>query len=222
MKKIYIIANWKSNKTIDEADAWLKQISSGKINFSEKEIIICPPFTLLSFFKQKLNTNNLGISLGSQNVSPFEKGAYTGEINAQQVNEFVKYVIIGHSERRINFKEDDSMLEAKVKQTNKYGLTPIYCVQNEKTFIPQGVTIVAYEPPTAIGTGHPDTPQNANFVAHQIKNRNPQIDIILYGGSVSSQNISSFITQEHISGVLVGGASLDASKFLELITSSTL
>lgn len=220
MKRLFLVANWKSNKTSHEAREWLQEdqissIKNQKIN--GKEIIVCPPFTLLSTMKSLIDDKNLPIKLGCQNVSPFDAGAYTGEINAKQIKEFAEYVIIGHSERRNNFGETDEILARKVKLMITAGLTPIYCIQNKNTLVPQEVELVAYEPPTAIGTGNPDTPENAERVAKAVKKKYPHVKYILYGGSVTQNNIHSFIKMENISGVLVGGASLDSHKFTSLI-----
>ncbi len=230
MKKLFLVANWKSNKTSLEAKEWLTQVQrskfkdpadakamAGRQSSKEKEVIICPPFTLLSTMKSFIDDKKLPVKLGGQNVSPFDAGAYTGEINAKQIKEFADYVIIGHSERRNNFGETDDILIKKVKKAMGVGLTPIFCIQNETTPVPEEVTLVAYEPPTAIGTGNPDTPENAGRVAKIVKEKNPHIAYILYGGSVTQDNIRSFVEMEHINGVLVGGASLDPLKFTALI-----
>ena len=97
------------------------------------------------------------------------------------------------------------------------GLIPIFCVQNENTVIPDGVKITAYEPVFAIGTGNPDSFENANIVAGKIKNKNKTVQYVLYGGSVASKNVNSFTQMPNIDGVLVGSASLDANEFLEVI-----
>lgn len=217
MKKLFLVANWKSNKTSLEAGEWLERMANGKWQMANKEIIICPPFTLLSEMKAFIEKKKLPFKLGGQNLSPFDAGAYTGEIHAKQVKEFADYIIIGHSERRNNFGETDEILAKKVKKAITVGLMPIFCIQNETTPVPEEVTVVAYEPPTAIGTGNPDTPENAERVAKIVKEKNPHIAYILYGGSVTQDNIKSFVEMEHISGVLVGGASLDPLKFTALI-----
>ncbi len=224
MKKVFLIANWKSNKNSQEAHDWLKAFLDITSNnkFEDKEIILCPAFTLLPYVHSWINDHKMQLALGAQDLSPFEQGAYTGEVNAKQVKEFADYTIIGHSERRINFKEDDAMLAAKVTQALVAGLTPIYCIQNENTVVPVGVSLVAYEPPTAIGTGNPDTPENAQRVAGMIINKYPNITSVLYGGSVTSANIRSFVQMEHISGALIGAASLDALKFTDLIKNASL
>lgn len=224
MKKLFIIANWKSNKNSQEAHDWLKAFLDITSNnkFEGKEIIICPTFTLLPHMQTWINNHNIQLALGAQDVSPFDQGAYTGEVNAKQVKEFADYTIIGHSERRSNFKEDDELFTAKAARALEAGLTPIYCIQNETNPVPVGITLVAYEPPTAIGTGNPDTPENAERVAGMVINKYPFVMSLLYGGSVTSSNIRSFVQMEHISGALIGGASLDAVKFTDLIKNASL
>lgn len=218
MKKSFIVANWKSNKTVLEAEKWFRTFNNSQltINKEEKKVIICPPFTLLPKVKELSFNCQLSIVVGAQDISPFDEGSYTGEINGKQIKEFADYVIIGHSERRKNFLESDETLFAKVELANKYGLTPIFCVQDEITKIPENVEIVAYEPVFAIGTGNPDTPENAEKIAMQIK-ANKGIISVLYGGSLTSKNIKGFTKMPNIDGVLVGGASLDAQEFYEII-----
>jgi triosephosphate isomerase len=214
MKKIFIVANWKSNKRSSDINTYtgIQEESS-----ASKEVIICPPFTLLSALKTLIDEKKLLYKLGAQNISPFKAGAYTGEINGEQIKEFADYVIIGHSERRTNFNESDDLLKKKVKQALVNKLTPIYCIQDKNTYLPEGVNLVAYEPVSAIGTGNPDTPENAEKVAQSFIFKNPSITAVLYGGSVTPENIASFVKQEHISGALIGGASLDPDKFAALI-----
>lgn len=218
MNKLYIVANLKSNKNEIEAKNWLetfKKIKDLSQVLEEKEVIICPSFTLLSLFSSFMSSNNLPVKIGAQNMSPFNEGAYTGEVNARQIKDYASYVILGHSERRSNFKEYDDMLLNKVKVSLEHGLTPIYCIQDKDTLIPQGVNILAYEPVFAIGSGTPDTPENAEDVANFIKIKgNYQI---LYGGSVTPQNVKSFTDKENLSGALVGGASIDPNEFIEII-----
>lgn len=216
MKQLFIVANWKSNKTSLEAKEWFDTISHLQNPISNKQIIICSSFTLLQTVQSITKQRQLPFELGAQDTSPFDKGAYTGEINGIQIKEFASHVIIGHSERRKNFHETDDVLQKKVEQAKKCGLTVIFCVQDETTAIPDNVDIVAYEPIFAIGSGKPDTPENANEVAQKIK-ENKSIQYVLYGGSVGSENVHSFTMLEHIDGVLVGGASLDPEEFAKII-----
>lgn len=222
MKKTFIIANWKSNKTILEATEWFRTINNSPVTFNkeEKEVIVCAPFTLLPKVKKLTVNCSLSIVVGAQDISPFDEGAYTGEVNGEQIKEFADYVIIGHSERRQYFKEDRETLNRKVIMASKYNLLPIFCVQDQNTPIPPNVKIVAYEPVSAIGTGNPDTPENAEQIAILIKASNREITNVLYGGSVTSENINSFTKMSNIDGVLVGTSSLDPTEFLKIINNA--
>src|SRR5258708_48017 len=218
MKQILIVANLKSNKTKNEAEKWLQEVSSIKnlTNLSNKKIVVCPSFTLLDFFNSYILNHEIPIELGAQNISRLPEGAYTGEINGAQIREFAKYTIVGHSERRSGFGEDESIVEEKVKMSIDYNLIPILCVQNENNTIPNGVSIVVYEPVFAIGTGESDDPQNAEDIAKKIKT-SAKVEQVLYGGSVTSGNVKGFTQKENLSGVLVGGASLEALEFIKII-----
>jgi triosephosphate isomerase len=219
MKKLLIVANLKSYKTEIEAKEWLENLKTEfkTVNLTmEKEVIVCPSFTLLSLFKTFIVENNLNIKLGGQNVSQFGEGAFTGEINAKQIKEFADYVLIGHSERRTNFNETNQILLQKIKTSIDNSLTPIFCIQDSNVEIPENINILAYEPTFAIGSGNPDTPENANDVASKLLETKPEASV-LYGGSVTSENVNSFTSKENISGVLVGGASLEAKEFVQIV-----
>ncbi len=219
MGKVLIVANLKSYKDENEAKNWLesfKKVQEIDLNLVEKEVIICPSFTQLFSFLSFFSNNNIKVGLGAQNVSPFDEGPCTGEVNAKQIKDFARYVLIGHSERRTSFNETEDLLVKKVKISLQYGLTPIFLVQDQEDIIPQGVKIIAYEPILAIGSGHPDTPENADAVAAQIKAKNPDSQV-LYGGSVTADNIKSFTSKANIDGVVVGGASLEAEELLKII-----
>lgn len=216
MKKIFIVANWKSNFTSIEANSWLQGFKNYDLGITNKEIIICPPFTLLSGIESRIKNQELRIKLGVQDVSPFDEGAYTGEVSAKQIKEFADYVIIGHSERRQNFNEQDEVLFKKIDRARANNLIPIFCVQGKETKVPQDIDIIAYEPTDAIGTGNPDTPENAESVASFFK-ANFKAASVLYGGSVNSANVASFTKMPDIDGVLVGKASLDVKEFYKII-----
>lgn len=221
MDKVFIIANWKSNKTSQQAKEWFGQLTidplrreASNLQLNNKEIVICPPFTLLPILKEK--AGQLGVKLGSQDISPFEQGAYTGEVNGEQIKEFADYVIIGHSERREDFGENDEDLSKKVDMAIKYNLIPLFCIQGKETSIPSAVKVVAYEPVFAIGSGKPDTPESANEVASYVK-KEGKAEVVLYGGSVTAQNVKNFTSMEHINGVLVGEASLSPVEFSKIV-----
>lgn len=207
-----VVANWKSNKTQQETTIWLEQIKSTILQ-SEKTVVICPSFTLLSVFSQQIPVKHIG----AQDISPFGMGAYTGEVNGVQIKEFAQYVIIGHSERRQYFNENDEMITKKVMVAKQAGLIPILCVQGKDTPVPEGIEIVAYEPIWAIGSGKAESPQDADNIAKAILEKTGA-KIVLYGGSVTEENVASFTHMEHIGGVLVGGASLDPQKFSLIIS----
>lgn len=215
MIKPLIVGNWKSNKTIAETEDWFRRFQHPGIELGA-EIILCPAFTALERAKICIERRQLPIKLAAQDISPYPSGAYTGEISGELLKGLVSFVLIGHSERRIRFKETDFILKEKVLQAKQVGIEPIYCIPDEHTKIPEQVNIVAFEPISAIGTGQPDTPEHADAIAVEIKKRSPDIRCI-YGGSIKPDNVVSFLHKEHIDGVLPGGASLDPLTFYELI-----
>lgn len=223
-KNIWVIANWKSNKTIAEALDWVSKVGP---EIPKKEnllagrkglkVVVCPSFSSLSEVKKAIAVGNFPILVGSQDLSPFDSGAYTGEESASLLKELVSLSILGHSERRHNFGENDEMIAKKVSQALENNITPLVCVQEEETPVPEGCKLVAYEPIFAIGSGNAETPENAHSVANILKQKYGQDLIVMYGGSVDSNNVKSFMTQENINGVLVGNASLDAEEFISII-----
>jgi len=226
MKKLFIIGNWKSFKTTTEATEWFQEITNNKLQMTDdKEVVICAPFTALPLAKSLINQHNLPIKLGAQDISPFDEGRYTGAVNGKQLAEFVQYVIIGHSERRKYFFETEGMVNQKVQRAIESGITPIVCV-SEVSQIKSLLAdhhgkefIVAYEPLFAIGSGQPDSPENAEKTSAEIQKEMENITII-YGGSVTSENVHSFTSMPTISGVLPGGASLVASEFAAIVTNA--
>ncbi|MBI2597396.1 triosephosphate isomerase [Candidatus Daviesbacteria bacterium] len=223
-KDIWIIANWKSNKTISEALDWVSIVGPQIPKKDNLKIVVCPAFSVLSELKKAITVGAYPIMLGSQDLSPFEQGAYTGEESASLIKQFVDLAILGHSERRKNFAETDDMVEKKFKQALENNITPLVCIQSEETPIPQNCNMVAYEPIWAIstglvntpGVGKADTPEDANKVAKAIRQKYGNNLEVIYGGSVNSQNVKGFITQGDIGGVLVGNASLNPEEFVRI------
>ena len=212
-----VIANLKANKTWDEVSSWIDDVAQAAQSF-RGTIVFCPSHPFLAAAYVKISQNGINLKLGTQDISQFEQGAYTGGVAASQIADLVKFAIIGHSERRQNFKEDYEILERKAKNALSSRIEPIFCVQTPKDQIPQDVKIVAYEPVFAIGTGNPDTAVNIQKVAREIKaKRDLQI---VYGGSVNSTNVNSFIVKDLVDGVLVGATnSFDPGKFIAILKS---
>lgn len=227
MKKFFIVANWKSNKASGEINSWFQEISNlirhDQIsNIQRREIVICPSFPYLQLVHELIQKNQLSFKIGAQNISPFREGSYTGEVNTKQIKDLVKYVIVGHSERRNMFGEDNETINRKINQTIAAGLIPILCISDLSQIKDHIITVksskfaIAYEPLFAIGSGKADTPGNANKIATEIKKELGDIPV-LYGGSVTSQNIKDFTSMESIDGALVGGSSLDPEEFSKIV-----
>lgn len=221
MKKTLIIANWKSNKTKSEARNWIFELSQQKFP-DNLEIVISPSFTLLDFLDSFIKVNDLPFKLGAQNISSFEGGPYTGEVSAKQIREFADYVLIGHSERRKNFSENDEIIKSKIQQAQLLKLTPIICVsdlyQLENIELNENM-VLAFEPPGAISTSSSDSKaEDPSIVSDFAKKIKEKADVpVVYGGSIDTSNIKSYLALDDIDGVLVGGNSLDAEIFIDLI-----
>jgi triosephosphate isomerase (TIM) len=238
VRKVIIAGNWKMYKTQSEAAEFLMEFIPQIDDAPEdREVVLCVPFTDLTIVNKSLHGNR--IRLGAQNVHWEDSGAYTGEISASMLTEMgVRYVIVGHSERRQYFGETDETVNLRLKAAQSSGLIPILCVgetkaqrdagQTELVIIQQldhglqGVNqdrlVIAYEPIWAIGTGETCEVSEANRVIELIRDHltNPQITI-QYGGSVKPSNIDEIMAQSQIDGVLVGGASLAATDFAAIV-----
>lgn len=217
-KELWIIANFKSQKNITQALDWLSVVGPKLHKNENLKIVVCPVFTDLSEVKKEVLTSGYPIMVGSQDISPFPEGAYTGEEAASILKNIVDLAILGHSERRKNFGETDEQIAEKVKQAKQSDIIPLVCVQGSDTPVPEGADLVAYEPVWAIGTGEADTPADANEVAGKLKGKYPGVTV-LYGGSVDEGNVKAFVGQENINGCLIATASLDPEQFLKIINS---
>ena len=223
-KNIWIIANWKSNKTIAEALDWIAKVGPAVLKNENLKVVVCPTFSCLSEVKKAISVGNFPLLVGSQDLSPFEVGAYTGEESAILLKELISLSILGHSERRKNFNETAELVAQKAEQAIKNNITALVCVQDEDTPVPENCQLIAYEPIWAIstgltntpGVGRADTPEDADKVAATFKQKYGENLEVIYGGSVTAQNVKGFLMQENISGVLPGQASLDPDQFIKI------
>ncbi|MBI2621146.1 MAG: triosephosphate isomerase [Candidatus Levybacteria bacterium] len=221
MKDALIFANWKSNKTKNDAKNWLEEVSV-QIFPQNLEIVILAPFTLLDFISSYIKMNSLLLKVGAQDISPFESGPYTGEVSASQVKEFAEFSLIGHSERRSNFGESNEMIQKKVERAESSGLIPVVCISRISQLESLGSNrdiIIAYEPPFAISTSGPDaSPENPDLVSEFVQKIKEKIQSkVIYGGSVDAQNIKEYLSIENVDGVLVGGKSLEPQSFINIL-----
>lgn len=215
-KPRWIVANWKSNKTISEALDWIKHVGPQLPRQDNLKIAVCPTFSALSTVAKIIKNNNYPIMIGAQDLSPFGPGAYTGEESAGLLTGLISLAILGHSERRQNFGETDELIAKKVQQAKENNIIPVVCMQDVDTPIPSGCRLVVFEPIFAIGTGNPDTPENASQTAGILQEKGiPGLEV-LYGGSVNSDNVKGFTGQKDLSGVLIGNASLSAVEFIKI------
>ncbi|MBU0731503.1 triose-phosphate isomerase [Patescibacteria group bacterium] len=236
MPKVIFAANWKMNKTRQEAEKFIQDFLKIKLK-EDREVVICPPYTAIPALHPFLVDTD--IKIGAQNMYWEDEGAYTGEISAKMLEDIcVKYVIIGHSERRQYFGETDETVNKKVKKALEAGLKPIMCIgeslDEREADQTKGVIqrqleaglagfedydniILAYEPIWAIGTGKVATPEQAQEVHAQIREFVGKDTTIQYGGSVKPDNIVELMAKPDINGALVGGASLDPKDFSGII-----
>ena len=241
--KYFIAANWKMNKTLAETREFLRSFVPAVQTVTDVDIVVAPPFTALSAAGEETKGSN--IQLAAQDIFWEEKGAYTGEISPVMLQDAgCKHVIVGHSERRQYFSEEDAVVNKKIKAAKKAGLGVIFCVGESleereagKTFdvikrevemglaeVDSGDLVVAYEPIWAIGTGRTATTEQAQEIHAYIRkilgnlygNKAEGIRI-LYGGSVTPDNVDSLMACKDVNGALVGGASLKPESFAKIV-----
>jgi len=242
----FVAGNWKLNKTIEEAEAFIGALLPRVSSADGIDIAICPPFTALQAMVDSARGSRVGVY--AQNMHEADSGAYTGEVSAPMLSEIdVDGVLLGHSERREYFNETDQALQAKVVKAMDAGLAPMLCVGETEDERERGDTerklrhqvmeglekvpkdrlhevTIAYEPIWAIGTGKVATPEIAQeavgfvraLVAHFDKAAAEQVRV-LYGGSVKPDNAGELMAQPDIDGFLVGGASLEAESFAAIV-----
>ena len=239
-----IVGNWKMNTTVAEGVKLATDIARDLAHDTGVEVVVCPPFVSLASVRLALKDSD--ISIGVQNLYHEASGAYTGEVSADMLIDISQYAILGHSERRSIFGETDAAVNLKVRAALGAGITPIMCVGEnleereaggaesvvesqvqaglKDVNIAAGI-VVAYEPVWAIGTGQSASPEIAQAMMAHIRRTLAAMGggeasagvPLLYGGSVNAGNIGGFISQPDINGALVGGASLDAESFVEIV-----
>lgn len=251
MRTPFVAGNWKMNKTVDAAVAFVREVGPELNAIRGIDIAVCPPFIAIPAVAQALAGTRIGV--GAQNMYYEVSGAYTGEVSPAMLQGLCRYVIVGHSERRAIFGETDEGVNKKVKAALEHNLTPIICVgeslaQNEagetQSFVSgqvraafaglndwqAAVCVVAYEPIWAIGTGRSATAQQAgdiirtsvrDVLVDMFGNDTAQAIRIQYGGSVTEDNIADYMRQPDIDGALVGGASLKPT-FVKLVRSAVV
>jgi triosephosphate isomerase len=246
MKKKLIAGNWKMNGNAQSNATLLKALLDQSSNWS-CSVAVCVPAVYLAQVQRLVD--GTGIALGSQDVSAFESGAYTGEVSAVMLKDFnTRYAIVGHSERRQYHGETDATVASKATRALAAGITPIVCVgetleereagRTEEVVKRQLAAVihanghciseiaVAYEPVWAIGTGKTATPEMAQQVhgvlRAQLQAASEFADRvhILYGGSMNAANVAQLLAQPDIDGGLVGGASLKPADFLSIIAAA--
>jgi triosephosphate isomerase len=241
MSKI-IVANWKMNGSKVLVQDWVHFVTE-EIKTTNNQVILLPPAILIPEVQRLAKYLNL--FWGAQNCYLGDKGAFTGEISAKIFKEFgCEYILVGHSERRNIFGENNEFIKQKFVAINAQNLTPILCVGETENDYLQGKTfealkaqlsflkglqlkyfIVAYEPVWAIGTGRIPSSEEIAKIHYWIKQyllKECLLDestmSIIYGGSVTSRNAESIMSLSDVDGVLVGGASLKPQEFLEIVT----
>ena len=238
-----IVGNWKMNSTVEQARSLASAIRSGLDSISDVDVAVCPPFTSLQAVCGLLEGSGIGV--GAQNLHHEASGAFTGEVSPEMVAEMCGHVILGHSERREHFGETDEGVRLKVAAALEAGLKAIVCVgerleereagraecvvERQVTGALEGLTsseglLVAYEPVWAIGTGKAATASDAqammahirSLLSRQFGSASAGVPL-LYGGSVTDENIGELVGEPDVDGALVGGASLKADVFVRLI-----
>lgn len=250
MRKKIVAGNWKMN--LDHASGLQLFAEMLKLIKEEvrgvQQVVVCPPFIHLTSLAQLIKANST-VAIGAQNCHQAESGAYTGEVSASMLRSAgAEYVIIGHSERRAFFAEDDLVLAQKLDAVLRNDLIPIFCIGETleqrdagthfdviESQLKEGAfhlnenqfqkLVLAYEPVWAIGTGLTATPEQAQEVhafirakvAEQFSTQLADDLTILYGGSCNPKNAAELFGQGDIDGGLIGGASLKARDFIDII-----
>lgn len=219
----YLLANWKSNKTLSEAESWLETFCQIHQSNPQLQIIIAPPIHYLVPMWHKVHEVHANLALAVQDISPFPLGSYTGEVAAEMVKDFAEYAILGHSERRRYFHETNQEIANKVSEAVAVGIKPIVCVDlpharqqiaaiNEEDLKD---VIIGYGPVEAAGINIPQSFDKVSDGIGKIQILAPDCPI-LYGGSINKANAGDYMNFDGISGLMVGNTSLAPGEFADI------
>jgi triosephosphate isomerase len=244
MRLKIVAGNWKMNGRSDQIKSLLQQILKPLDGQTKAQCIVFPPSIYLPLVKDCLNETS--IKWGAQNVYPSDAGAFTGELSAPMLQDYdCRYVLVGHSERRRLFGEDEKFVAEKFHHVKEHGMIPVLCVGETQEERQKGLTeqvlaqqllalgearqsfkncLIAYEPVWAIGTGLTATPEQVQVVHASIRalvagfcSEDAKQLSILYGGSVNEKNAAALFAMPDVDGGLIGGASLNAQQFVEIV-----
>lgn len=223
----YLIANWKSHKTLSEVKTWMnvflsyyhedKNIQQSLIQ-QNISIILCPPYPFITTVLE-LTKNIQGVSLGSQDISAFPPGKYTGEVSARSLSGLTRYAIVGHHERKKYFHETHALIERKIANAIENSIIPIVCVDSTVLHFTELPRFIAYEPAESIGTGFTMPLEEIIKVKKQMRLSKSQI--FIYGGSIKPENVKKYLESDEINGLLIGSTSLHIQDFISLMQNLT-
>lgn len=244
MRTPVVAGNWKMNTTLADAAALARDVRAGVEGITGVTTVVCPP--AVSIVPVSMALEGSPVVVGAQDVNPNPSGAHTGELSAGMLAGLCTFVIVGHSERRAMYCEDDASTAQKAKAALAAGLRPIVCVGEAleirengeaESFVTSQVggslagisdisqVAIAYEPVWAIGTGRAASPEVAQEMAAVIRRAVSNLYSeavaeqlpVLYGGSVNAGNAATFAAAPDVDGALVGGASLDGTEFTKIV-----
>ncbi len=245
MRNNIVMGNWKMNGGLHHINSLMQDLISLLPEQLHLDCVVLPPSIYIPHVNQLINQSV--VHLGAQNVYPQDFGAYTGELSAPMLLDYnCRYVLVGHSERRSLFNEDEKFVAEKFHHVKDHGMIPVLCIGETLAEREQGVTqdvlakqllavthagrdcftncVIAYEPVWAIGTGKTATPEQVQAVHVYIRDliatvdkNNAQRLPILYGGSVNEHNARALFSMPDVDGGLIGGASLNARQFVEIV-----
>jgi len=222
----FILANWKSNKTLEEALQWIDEIQQA-ISQTQHTIVLFPPFPFLAPLREKVARLQLPMQLGTQTLSPFPAGAYTGAVNVRNLEGLdVKYALIGHSERRKYFHESNQDIANAAMLAVENGITPVVCVYKDIIWSQANAleekvraqSLVLFETPENIGTGVMQSLDEVLENVREVRKAFGNSAKFIYGGSVGMhQSPAEFLDHQEIDGIVAGTASLDSQSFIKLL-----